>query len=137
MAWEETKEDLLKLMQVNCNIFGDEILQIESAKEEWLINYFEKKLGEILDQMVLGGSPYGYIESDGWRGITDCGLKNEGFKLNIHQCIKIFYYISSKVYPKRYSKGVQLHWVDSTIVINYIKDGYPLDESAYKLVKNN
>lgn len=133
MAWSETKEDLLKMMQVNHEIFGDEILQIENAKEEWLIKYFEKQLGKILDWEILGNSPYGFIDADGW-GVRDSGLKSEGFGLSIHQCIKIFDYIYGRVRPNRYG-GVDLHWTDSVVVLNYIKDGYKLSESRYKFIR--
>ena len=134
MAWTETKEDFLKMMKANHEIFGDEILQINDAEEKWLINYFEKQLGRILHWEILGNSQYGFIDADGW-GVKDSGLKSEGFGLNILQCIKIFEYIYGRVRTNRYG-SVDLHWTDSVVVLNYIKDGYELSESGYEFVKS-
>lgn len=36
--WEENQ--ILKMMQTNFEIFGNEILQIKDADDDWLINYF-------------------------------------------------------------------------------------------------
>lgn len=134
MAWSETKEGLLKMMQANDDIFGKEILQIKDTDEEWLIRYFEKQLGKILHWEILGNSSYGFIDADGW-GVRDSGLKPEGFGLNLHQCIKIFEYICGRVRPNNYG-GVALHWTDSVVILNYIKDGYMLSESGYKFVRS-
>ena len=135
MAWSETKEDLLEMMKRNHKIFGQEILRIIDAEEQWLIDYFEKRLSEILYYEVFINSGYAWCDCDGWSGINNYGLKNS-FDLNIHKCIKIFEYIYGRIRPDTYGGGVQLHWTDSVVVLNYIKDGYVLSESGYKFVRD-
>lgn len=132
MAWSETKEGLLKMMKANRDIFGGEILQINAAEEEWLINYFEKRLAMVLDGEIFGNSGYAEVRSNGWGLI----LKEDGFGLNIHQCIQIFYYIRGRVAKREYVAELQLHWTDSVVVINYIKDGYVLSESGYEFIRS-
>lgn len=133
MAWSKTKEDLLKRMQLHNNIFGNEILQIKDADEEWLIKYFEIKLVNILDYEIFINSDYAWCDCDGWSGIKDYGLE-KSFGLNIHKCMEIFDYIYCRVKSDDFGNG--LHWTDSVVVLNYIKDGYPLKESAYKFVRD-
>ena len=135
MAWAETKEDFLRMMKVNHKIFGKEILKINDAEEDLLINYFEQKLSNILYDEVFINSGYAWCDCNGWSGINDYGLK-KSFGLNIHKCIKIFEYIYGRVYLNRYGNGVQLHWTDSVVVINYIKDGYKLSESGYEFIRS-
>lgn len=125
--WEENQ--ILKMMQTNFEIFGNEILQIKDADDDWLINYFEKRLYEILDCWVLMASDYSKIYMDGW-GLTHDKSEYKKFNLNTKQCVKLFEYI----YPRYYIRNskVCLNKFDSEIILNYIDKGYNLN--CYKLV---
>lgn len=123
------ENELLKMMQANHEIFGDEILEIESAKDEWLIKYFEKKLYKMLEPFTLLSSKYSKTELDGWgRSYSKSNYKK--FNLTATQCIRLFEFI----YPNHYIKNdkVCLNKWDSQIILNYIDKGYSLD--CYKLV---
>ena len=135
MGWKDDLDSFLKMMKVNHKIFGKEILQINSANEEFLIRYFEDRLSKILDWEIFINTEYSDVTWYGDGSPKDITLNKNGFGLNIEECIKIFDYIYGRIYHKEYSILPQLHWTDSVVVLNYIKHRYPLTESKYKFIK--
>lgn len=131
MSWEANKTGLLKMMQVNHKMFGDEILEIESVSESYLIRYFERALVN----MIRNGSGWDIVVNSEYFNTTfsngepeNISLRKEGFGLTIKQCVDIFDYIYGRSYNNDYVKYRVLHWFDVKVVLNYIKYGYELSD---------
>lgn len=79
-------KDFLKMMKVHHDVFGDKILKVDEADEEYLVKYFEKQLRKLLDCWVILQYPkYFTAKCNGWTGIESVRFK--GFHLNATQCV--------------------------------------------------
>lgn len=135
MAQDISTKEFVEILQNNSSIWGKEICSIIDTKEDWVVKYFEEKLADILDYFVFMNSEYAEIEYGIDGAPKDVNLKSDGFGLSISECFAIHQYICHRIYFEEFLHIPRLHWVDSVIVLNYIKDRYPLNENKYKLVK--
>lgn len=129
--WEE--KDFLEMMQVNSDLYGDEITHITGADDAWLINYFEHRLVKLFP-------PYSFMESKfckvihGKQGdIEEERLVDEGFGLSVKQCVEIGNFIACRYHLDWLDKSPQFSELTTAVVLNYIEHGYPLDETQYKI----
>lgn len=124
MAWE--KSSLLKMMQANYRCYGKEILEIESASERWLCNYFWKRLCSLLDYREKTMSKLFTII--GGREIEDIVFK-EKTPVNADQCVEIGNFLGRGVVMFDYYSGLPVinRW-DSRIILDYIFNGGSLDD---------
>lgn len=128
-------DELLKMMQVNSAIFGDEITHIKDADDEYLINYFEKALVKLFPAYSFCKSKYCVCEYGGMGAdVIAENLIKDGFGLTKEQCVEIGNFIIERCCMNRYTNKMKLHEYDTKIVLNYIEYGYELSCAYYKLV---
>lgn len=135
MAW--TENDLLKMMQINNEIFGKEILQIKDATDEWLVEYFKSALFRLLDYRAKISSKLFNVKASRFGGIESITPKN--IELTKTQCAEIGNHLLRGVVMRDLHSGEPTinEW-DSQIILNYIENGVSF-MSQYKLeaVRNN
>lgn len=130
-------ENFLEMMQVNSEIYGEEITLIMGAKEEYLIDYFKKRLKYLLNDAVLVESRLTDVESEKFGDISNIEWKKD-FSLTAQECINIgnFMLLGNVVALDRYTNQPFIDYYSSQIIINYIKDNStPLHFMCYKLVR--
>ncbi len=131
-GWKPTTDNLLTRMKMSTDIFGEELNSVNKVQEEeTLINYFEEKLSKLLEWDIFINTIYADSTFDGQGEPITIKLRPEGFGLSIKQCHEILDYIKMSIVYTRTGKPY-LHWTDSVIVLNYIKNGYKLRESGYE-----
>lgn len=123
--WNEN--DLFKMMKANCEIYGKEIKEIDSASETWAIKYFTDRLQYLLDYRAECGSKLFDVKSNGWSGIESIDFKKD-VKLTAKQCVDIGNFLGcGNIYLDRYDKHPTIDYYNSKIIINYLETGYSLD----------
>ena len=113
-----TEDTLLKFMQVHSEHFGEEVLQVEAAKQEWICKKFTERLFGMLDWTQTISSPYVLVSFVGKGDIESIKVK-EDFCLNAHQCAKIANFITCKMHKD--DGRSRINELDSFAVINYIQ----------------
>jgi hypothetical protein len=113
-GWHE--ENLLKFMQINSDVFGEDMRHIKDADEIWKIERFIKGLFHALDCMQVICTPYVDIKYCGKGDIESVRVKKD-FSLTLKQCAEIADFVAC-----RFVKG-NLNQLDSFAVLNYIKNG--------------
>lgn len=130
--WKKT--DIFEMIKTNHKIFGEELLQIEKASEEWAINYFTKKLLSLLNTYAECESEIFQTLAEKFGGISNISYK-DGFSLTAQQCAEIGnYLVSGNVYIDYYSMKPVVPYYNSKIILNYIENGVSLNAN-YKLVE--
>lgn len=128
--WNEF--DLLPMMQANHKLFGEEITHIQAADDTWLINYFENRLSQLFYPYYFTNSKFCQVTCCGKGDIESEHLIDGGFGFTKQQCVNIGNYIIGRWYKDHWGNP-QLSELTSTVVLNYIEHGYPLDENQYKI----
>lgn len=123
--WEE--KDLFKMLKANHDIYGKEIKEINSASEEWAINYFTRSLNYLLDYRAECGSKLFDVKGNGWSGIESITFKKD-IKLTAKQCVDIGNFLGcGNIYLDRHDKHPRIDYYNSKKIINYLETGYSLD----------
>ena len=129
--WEE--KDFLKMMQVNDDLYGEEIRHITGADDAWLVNYFENRLVKLFYPYYFSRCDFCEIITDG-KSIVEERLKKGGFGLTKKQCVEIGNFIACRYYLERFTRKAQFSELTTVVVLNYIINGFPLDETQYQIV---
>lgn len=123
--WEE--KDLFKMLKANHDIYGKEIKEINSASEEWAINYFTRSLNYLLDYRAECGSKLFDVKGNGWSGIESITFKKD-IKLTAKQCVDIGNFLGcGNIYLDRHDKHPRIDYYNSKKIIKYLEIGYSLD----------
>jgi hypothetical protein len=131
--WEE--KDLFEMMKVNSQIYGEEITHIEGADDEFLTNYFKKRLLDLLDMDALIDSDFVDVKYERFGGVDKIKWK-KGFKLTTKHCINIgnFLLLGGVVALDRREKTPFVNYFMSKIIVFYIEDNSrPLHYLDYKI----
>ena len=129
-----TDKDFLKMMQVNSDLYGDEISHITGADEAWLIRYFENRLVKLFPPYSFIKSKYCEAIYEGKGDLKEERLVEGGFGLSVKQCVEIGNFIACRYHIDWLFKTPQFSELTTTVVLNYIEHGYPLDETQYEIV---
>lgn len=124
--------DLLPMMQANHELFGEEITHIQAADDAWLVKYFENRLSDLFYPYYFLRSKFCQATYQGKGEIESERLIEGGFGLTKQQCVNIGNYIIGRWHEDHWGNP-QLSELTSTVVLNYIEHGYPLDENQYKI----
>ncbi len=130
--WQE--KDFLKMMQVNSELYGDAITHITGADDQYLINYFERRLVNLFPPYSFIKSKYCEVIYGGQGDVEEERLIEGGFGLSVKRCVDIGNYIACRYHLDWLDKNPELSELDTVVVLNYIEYGYPLDETQYKIV---
>ena len=118
-----TEDNLLKFMQVHKDTFGEDILQIKDAEQEWICKRFTDKLFSALDWTQVINTPYVDVRYIGKGDIDSIKVKKD-FCLTPSECVNIANFITCRIFRK-YDCS-QINDLDSFAVINYIRYGFDL-----------
>lgn len=132
IMWEE--KDFLKMMQANSDLYGDEISQITGASDAWLINYFEHRLVELFPPYSFINSKYCQVIHGPQGDVEEERLIDGGFGLNAKQCVEIGNFINGRYHIDSLFEEPKFSELTTTVVLNYIEFGYPLNDTQYKIV---
>lgn len=123
--WEE--KDLFRMMKANYNIYGKEIIEINSASEDWTIKYFTNALQYLLDYRAECNSKLFEIKGNGWSGIESINFKKD-VKLTAKQCVDIGNFIGcGNIYLDIHNNEPRIDYYNSKKILIYLETGYLLD----------
>lgn len=86
---------MINLLKSNCEMYGEEILEIQAASDKWLIKYFEDQLYSMLDFWAILGTKYSKFNINGY-GSAEPRSNYERFNLNLKQCKEIHSFIEKR-----------------------------------------
>ena len=124
------KDNLLKFMQVHKDAFGQDIVYIKDADEEWIFKRFTDMLFLKLDWTQVYSTPYVDIETEGKGDIRSIRVK-AGFCLTAIQCVDIANYIAGRI-PSGF-----IHEFESFAILNYIRYGIDLHYSYMSILRSH
>ena len=128
------EKNFLKMMQVNSDLYGDEITHITGVDDIWLIHYFEQRLVKLFPPYSFIKSKYCEVIYEGKGDVKEERLVEGGFGLSVKQCVEIGNYIACHYHFAWLDKSPKLSQLDTVVVLNYIEHGYPLDDTQYVLI---